>query len=87
MPRYYCDYCDIFLTHDSFNARRAHNEGWKHKLAAKQFYSQFEEDWVQTLIDNKIRDYEQRMQGMRAIMQGNIIIFNKLAKPASSYKP
>ncbi len=25
MPRYYCDYCDVFLTHDSPSVRKQHN--------------------------------------------------------------
>ena len=41
MPNYYCEYCDIFLTHDSRSVRRSHNEGWKHKLAVEYYYSQF----------------------------------------------
>ncbi len=32
MPRYYCDYCDVYLTHDSAAVRKAHNTGRKHKV-------------------------------------------------------
>jgi U1 small nuclear ribonucleoprotein C len=32
MPRYYCDYCDVYLTHDSPAVRKAHNTGRKHKV-------------------------------------------------------
>ena len=62
MPKYYCDYCDIFLTHDSNSVRRAHNDGWKHKSAVKQYYSQFEFDFTQQLIDQKVREHELREQ-------------------------
>eukprot|EP00961_Rhodomonas_salina_P088913 1196393-Rhodomonas_salina.1 len=31
MPRYYCDYCDVFLTHDSHSVRKQHNSGRKHR--------------------------------------------------------
>lgn len=31
MPRYYCDYCDAFLTHDSPSVRKQHNMGRKHR--------------------------------------------------------
>jgi len=31
MPRYYCDYCDAFLTHDSPSVRKQHNSGRKHR--------------------------------------------------------
>eukprot|EP01135_Chromosphaera_perkinsii_P000652 Nk52_evm19s147 gene=Nk52_evmTU19s147 len=38
MPRYYCDYCDAFLTHDSRSVRRTHNAGRKHKEAVRNYY-------------------------------------------------
>ena len=31
MPRYYCDYCDMYLTHDSAGGRKEHVRGWKHR--------------------------------------------------------
>ena len=31
MPKYYCDYCDTYLTHDSPSVRKTHNGGRKHK--------------------------------------------------------
>ena len=37
MPRYYCDYCDMYLTHDSAVGRRQHNYGWKHRENYKLF--------------------------------------------------
>ncbi|KAJ1604285.1 hypothetical protein OJ253_3094 [Cryptosporidium canis] len=30
MPKFYCDYCDIYLTHSSTNGRKQHNSGRKH---------------------------------------------------------
>lgn len=30
MPRYYCDYCGTYLTHDSAPGRRQHNRGESH---------------------------------------------------------
>lgn len=30
MPKFYCDYCDIYLTHSSTNGRKQHNLGRKH---------------------------------------------------------
>lgn len=38
MPKYYCDYCNIYLTHDAPKARRDHNIGWKHALNVKNYY-------------------------------------------------
>ena len=30
MPRYYCEYCDISLTHSSVPGRKQHHTGRKH---------------------------------------------------------
>eukprot|EP01125_Pyxidicula_operculata_P021943 TRINITY_DN8779_c0_g1_i1.p1 TRINITY_DN8779_c0_g1~~TRINITY_DN8779_c0_g1_i1.p1 ORF type:complete len:115 (-),score=26.87 TRINITY_DN8779_c0_g1_i1:65-409(-) len=61
MPKYYCDYCDIYLTHDSPSVRKSHNDGWKHKAAVKAYYSQFEQDETQEIINARIRAYEQKL--------------------------
>ena len=39
MPRYYCDFCDAYLTHDSRSVRKQHNAGFKHKVR-KETHSQ-----------------------------------------------
>ncbi|WPT13785.1 U1 small nuclear ribonucleoprotein C [Picochlorum sp. SENEW3] len=44
MPRYYCDYCDAYLTHDSALVRKQHNAGFKHKSNVKAYYLQYEEE-------------------------------------------
>jgi hypothetical protein len=31
MPRYFCDYCDMYLTKDSAGGRKEHRRGWKHR--------------------------------------------------------
>jgi len=41
MPKYYCDYCDVFLTHDSQAGRKQHNHGRRHQENVRQFYAQF----------------------------------------------
>ncbi|KAI8928637.1 U1 zinc finger-domain-containing protein [Entophlyctis helioformis] len=58
MPRYYCDYCDIFLTHDSAAVRRAHNTGWKHKMHVENYYNQeVPPSHIQQVVDNITRAY------------------------------
>jgi len=44
MPKYFCDYCDIYLTHDSSSVRNAHNRGWKHKSSVRAYYEEFIRD-------------------------------------------
>mmetsp|Transcript_71383 Transcript_71383/g.87582 ORF Transcript_71383/g.87582 Transcript_71383/m.87582 type:complete len:173 (-) Transcript_71383:547-1065(-) len=41
MPRFYCDYCDVYLTHDSFSGRKQHMIGRKHQDNVRQYYMQF----------------------------------------------
>ncbi|KAJ2789914.1 U1 small nuclear ribonucleoprotein C [Coemansia linderi] len=52
MPKYYCDYCDIFLTHDSSSVRKAHNTGWKHINQVAQYYRDLEPSQTQEIIDH-----------------------------------
>lgn len=56
MPRYYCDYCGTYLTHDSPSVRKQHNAGYKHKANVRLFYKKFEEEQTQILIDQKIKE-------------------------------
>ncbi|KAG6398583.1 hypothetical protein SASPL_140050 [Salvia splendens] len=57
MPRYYCDYCDTYLTHDSPSVRKQHNSGYKHKANIRSYYQKFEEQQTQILIDQKIKEH------------------------------
>jgi len=83
MPKYYCDYCDIFLTHDSPSVRKSHNEGWKHKLAVRTYYSQFEEDHTQSLIDQKIKEFEGKVA--QTGYPGGAIPISALPSPYPGY--
>lgn len=51
MPKYYCDYCDTYLTHDSPSVRKTHCSGRKHKDNVKFFYQKWMEEQAQSLID------------------------------------
>ncbi|XP_076353061.1 U1 small nuclear ribonucleoprotein C-like [Tachypleus tridentatus] len=51
MPKYYCDYCDTFLTHDSPSVRKTHCNGRKHKENVKFYYQKWMEEQAQSLID------------------------------------
>jgi hypothetical protein len=58
MPKYYCDYCDIYLTHDSISVRNSHNSGWKHKQAVRDYYQQYEEDHNQNMMSFKMNFHD-----------------------------
>jgi U1 small nuclear ribonucleoprotein C len=49
MPKYYCDYCDTHLTHDSPSVRKTHCSGRKHKENVKFYYQKWMEDQVKLL--------------------------------------
>nr|CAD7415434.1 unnamed protein product [Timema poppensis]CAD7573815.1 unnamed protein product [Timema californicum] len=51
MPKYYCDYCDTYLTHDSPSVRKTHCQGRKHKDNVKFYYQKWMEEQAQHLID------------------------------------
>ncbi|KAL1550225.1 U1 small nuclear ribonucleoprotein C-like [Salvia divinorum] len=57
MPRYYCDYCDTYLTHDSPSVRKQHNAGYKHKANVRSYYQQYEAQLNQSLIDQKVKEH------------------------------
>jgi U1 small nuclear ribonucleoprotein C len=38
MPKFFCDYCDVYLTHDSMSVRKAHNSGRNHLRNVVDYY-------------------------------------------------
>ncbi|XP_078667711.1 U1 small nuclear ribonucleoprotein C-like isoform X3 [Branchiostoma floridae x Branchiostoma belcheri] len=51
MPKYFCDYCDTYLTHDSPSVRKTHCNGRKHKENVRVYYQKWMEEQAQQLID------------------------------------
>uniref|UniRef100_A0A8D2DVH2 Matrin-type domain-containing protein n=1 Tax=Sciurus vulgaris TaxID=55149 RepID=A0A8D2DVH2_SCIVU len=58
MHKFYCNYCDIFLTHDAPSVRKTHSSGRKHKENMKDSYQKWikklakmMEEQVQSLIN------------------------------------
>lgn len=43
MPKYFCDYCDTYLTHDSPSVRKTHCAGRKHRENVKFYYEKWYE--------------------------------------------
>ncbi|KAJ9119844.1 hypothetical protein QFC24_005558 [Naganishia onofrii] len=58
MGKYYCDYCDVFLTHDSQSVRKAHNSGRNHIQNVIDYYSSLGHNQAQSIIDQITRQYE-----------------------------
>lgn len=86
MPRYYCDYCDTYLTHDSPSVRTQHNAGYKHKANVRAYYQQFEEQQTQSLIDQKVKEHLGH-QTAAAGGGGGVFQQHLAAFQAGNYKP
>ncbi|KAI8781203.1 U1 small nuclear ribonucleoprotein C isoform X3 [Biomphalaria glabrata] len=56
--RYYCDYCDTYLTHDSPSVRKTHCNGRKHKENVRLYYQKWLEEQVQKLVDDTTAAYQ-----------------------------
>ncbi|TPX35585.1 hypothetical protein SmJEL517_g02168 [Synchytrium microbalum] len=63
MGRYYCDYCDIFLTHDSPSVRKAHNTGWKHRMQVQSYYQGLDPAKIQAIVERLTKAYEGKPGG------------------------
>ncbi|KPV76944.1 uncharacterized protein RHOBADRAFT_12782 [Rhodotorula graminis WP1] len=69
MGKYYCDYCDVFLTHDSSSVRRAHNSGRNHLSNVRDYFANLGSERAQELIDEICRKYEGGGGGQARILQ------------------
>eukprot|EP00188_Purpureofilum_apyrenoidigerum_P001879 Plantae.Rhodophyta-Purpureofilum_apyrenoidigerum.ctg20867.p1 GENE.Plantae.Rhodophyta-Purpureofilum_apyrenoidigerum.ctg20867~~Plantae.Rhodophyta-Purpureofilum_apyrenoidigerum.ctg20867.p1 ORF type:complete len:149 (+),score=25.51 Plantae.Rhodophyta-Purpureofilum_apyrenoidigerum.ctg20867:221-667(+) len=61
MGKYYCDYCDVYLTHDSPAVRKQHNDGNRHKQCVCEYYREYVGQQVQKQIDAIVASFEQRV--------------------------
>ena len=52
MPKYFCEYCGIYLTHSSPLGRYQHSHGRKHINNKIEYYSQFLYDFQQNAYKN-----------------------------------
>ncbi|KAH7168148.1 U1 zinc finger-domain-containing protein [Fusarium flagelliforme] len=50
MPKFFCDYCDVYLTHDSMSVRKAHNSGRNHLRNVVDYYQQIGHEKAQSLL-------------------------------------
>ncbi|KAM5290661.1 LOW QUALITY PROTEIN: U1 small nuclear ribonucleoprotein C-like [Glossophaga mutica] len=59
MPKFYCDYCDTYLTHDSPSVRKTHCSGRKHRNV-KGYSQKWMEEQAQRVIDKTATAFQQR---------------------------
>ena len=72
MPKFYCDYCDVFLTNDSISVRKLHYAGWKHKTNVRAFYAQFVDDPTSALMVSTQTSTQQPMNPNMMLMSSTI---------------
>ncbi|WFD40813.1 U1 small nuclear ribonucleoprotein C [Malassezia japonica] len=60
MGKHYCDYCDVFLTHDSTSVRKAHNCGRNHLQNVRDYYASLPPYEIQGVVDTLMKDYQKR---------------------------
>lgn len=53
----FCDYCDVYLTHDSMSVRKAHNSGRNHLRNVVDYYQQIGHEKAQSVIDSITSSY------------------------------
>lgn len=64
MPKFFCDYCDVYLTHDSMSVRKAHNSGRNHLRNVVEYYQQIGHEKAQAVIDGITSSYAAEGQSM-----------------------
>ena len=52
MPKYFCEYCGIYLTHSSPGGRNQHSRGRKHINNKIEYYSQILYEFQQNISNN-----------------------------------
>ena len=50
MPKFYCEYCGIYLTHSSPSGRRQHAAGKRHKQYKVDYYRN-----IKIMMEDEIR--------------------------------
>jgi hypothetical protein len=55
MPKYFCEYCGIYLTHSSPWGRKQHSHGRKHINNKIEYYSQFLYEFQQNTYSNIVK--------------------------------
>nr|WJH19446.1 U1 small nuclear ribonucleoprotein C [Euglena gracilis] len=54
MPKFYCEYCDVYLAHESVGVRRQHKKGRKHKDNVRAYYLSYVEKHPEVIAEISI---------------------------------
>jgi U1 small nuclear ribonucleoprotein C len=83
MPKYFCEYCGIYLTHSSPWGRKQHSHGRKHINNKIEYYSQFLYEFQQNSYKN-FMGLQPPTQAVQNIVPGNV---NRLPIPPGQFPP
>ncbi|PWN19319.1 zf-U1-domain-containing protein [Microstroma glucosiphilum] len=70
MGKHYCDYCDVYLTHDSVSVRKAHNSGRNHLQNVRDYYQSLDPAQVNAIVEEVDAIYQERGIEKPAIAAG-----------------
>ena len=88
MPKYYCDYCNIYLTHDTVKVRRDHNSGWKHALQVKlHFMQHVDQQQLQWTLNDVIGEYSRRGEAPPPPPGVNVVLAPVAKAPIMQFPP
>ncbi|KAL7671650.1 hypothetical protein ACOME3_006541 [Neoechinorhynchus agilis] len=79
MPKYYCDYCDTYLTHDSPSVRRTHNQGRNHKENVRKYYQDWLEEQAHKLLESTTAAFK---AGKLPLGAARAALANSIIRPA-----
>ncbi|KAI8060716.1 U1 zinc finger-domain-containing protein [Gongronella butleri] len=71
MPKYYCEYCDVYLTHDSPSVRKGHNLGRNHINNVRAYYTELNPYQTQAIVNEIVRAYEVSNQPIPNMYNGS----------------
>ncbi|KDN43904.1 zf-U1-domain-containing protein [Tilletiaria anomala UBC 951] len=82
MGKHYCDYCDVFLTHDSTSVRKAHNSGRNHLQNVRDYYVGIDKAQAQAIINSIVANYDAKgLARPQAFQQGTDVQAMGLGHP------
>lgn len=87
MPKYFCEYCGIYLTHSSPGGRKQHSHGRKHINNKIEYYSQFLYEFQQNTYNNLIKMASNLHKEPDAIPQQGLSSFQRFIIPTGQLKP
>jgi U1 small nuclear ribonucleoprotein C len=87
MPKFFCDYCDVYLTHDSMSVRRAHNSGRNHLRNVVDYYQRIGHEKAQSVIDSITSSYAAEGQADANPMLPQNQAHNNFNPPPFSFPP